>query len=322
MVCGVLNVVRMNNQRSKYMKQSLNQRSKCMKQVLFIVLLAGCLVGFAGNEAASTISKDDKAAIEFFFKEFVNSFNSKDVERVRKMSGKTWEKWLGNMKNDVKLKSIVVRNVSRDRMISVTTQASAIDMNGRTRLDEVVFTLRKYDGDYAIEDMIVPEVDKRNKELRAAAGVVEKLILAINAQDMEAVKAILSFGDVPGFETELSPRGLSWITNAVQNQIKVPRRGSGVSRGNRRSPLQGRVCVPSSTGGTNILEQFYFKDGKIDRAVPRRETKEEFLKRVAAENAAARKQWEAREAAEQKKIEEQFREWIRKQKKRDGEGAK
>ena len=80
--------------------------------------------------------------------------------------------------------------------------------------------------------------------------------------------------------------------------------------------------MPSSPGGTNVLEQFYFKDGKIDRAAPSRETKEEFLKRVATENAAARKQWEAREAAEQKKIEEQFREWIRKQKKRDGEGAK
>ena len=37
-----------------------------MKQVLFIALLAGCLAGFAGNEAACTVPKDDKAAIESF----------------------------------------------------------------------------------------------------------------------------------------------------------------------------------------------------------------------------------------------------------------
>ena len=316
MVCGVLNVVRMNN-----------QRSKCMKQVLLNLFVCGaiilcCISGLAVGVTKYPLPSDEVIVIKTFFKVFTKAFNDGNSEKIKEISGNNWGDWSRNIERGVKIENIQILDVLTNGATNVVAKVIAVEANGKRSSPEIVFTLIKREGTYFIEKIAVPEVDKRNKELRAAVGVVEKLILAINAQDMEAVKAILSFGDVPGFETELSPRGLSWITNAVQNQIKVPRRGSGVSRGNRRSPLQGRVCVPSSTGGTNILEQFYFKDGKIDRAVPRRETKEEFLKRVAAENAAARKQWEAREAAEQKKIEEQFREWIRKQKKRDGEGAK
>ena len=165
----------------------------------------------------------------------------------------------------------------------------------------MVFTVIGRDGAYFIEKIAVPEVEKRNQEFKAGRVVVQKLIAAINAQDMEAVKATLVFGDNPAFETELSSRGLAWITNAVKNQIQVPRRGSGVSRGNEYVPLVGRVYVPRSPGSTNVLEQFYFKGGKIDRAAPRRETKEESLKRLEAERAAVRKKYEEQHAVEEKR---------------------
>ncbi len=70
------------------------------------------------------------------------------------------------------------------------------------------------------------------------------------------------------------------------------------------------------------MHEVMFKGLQIDRAAPPKLDRAERLRLIKERRAAERKQWEAREAAKQKKIEEQFREWLRKQKKRDGEGAK
>ena len=274
---------------------------KIVSCVIGLAAVLVCVNCHAVAEAAHFPSPDGADEIKSFFEEFREACNKKDVEKVKKLLGSNWDYWSCNIDNGIKFESIEVLDVVMDEAMKVSAIVSAVDRHGNRSSPKMVFTLTKRDGTYSIEKIAVPEVEKRNQEFKAGRVVVQKLIAAINAQDMDAVRSAFAFGDVPAFETELTSRGLSWITNAVKNQIQVPRRGSGVSRGNKMAPLLGRVYVPSSSGGTNVLEQFYFKDGKIDRAAPRKETKEEFMKRFEAEKEKSRKEREAREAAEQKK---------------------
>ena len=208
--------------------------------------------------------------------------------------------------------------------MKVFAKVPIVENDGKSRLYEVLFTLKKNDGSYSIQNMVEPKVGKRNQEGREAFETVRKLVTAINAHDMGSARELLSFKDAADFEKELSSRGLVWIKEMIENKVTIPEGciGAGYEERNR---LIGSIDAPVVFGGANILRRFYFNDGKIDRAapaVPPRETKEEFLKRIAAEDRADREQREARRAAEQRKVQEQFWEWIRKQKKRDGEGAK
>lgn len=230
------------------------------KTVLAVVAAISLIRVCAGGEQLD--APIDGAAIKNFFEEFRVACNEKDVEKVKKMVGRNWDYWSCNIDNSIKFESIEILDVVPEEATKVIARVSAVDGHGNRSTPQMVFTVIRRDGAYFIEKIAVPEVDKRNQEFKAADNVVEKLIAAISAQDMDAVKATLVFGDNPAFETELSSRGLSWITNAVKNQIQVPRRGSGVSRGNEYVPLVGRVCVPRSPGGTNVLEQFISRTGR------------------------------------------------------------
>ena len=293
--------------------------------VIGLAAVLVCVNCHAVAEAAHFPSPDGADEIKSFFEEFREACNKKDVEKVKKLLGSNWDYWSCNIDNGIKFESIEVLDVVMDEAMKVSAIVSAVDRHGNRSSPKMVFTLTKRDEAYFIEKIAVPEVEKRNQEFKAGRVVVQKLIAAINAQDMDAVRSAFAFGDVPAFETELTSRGLSWITNAVKNQIQVPRRGSGVSRGNKMAPLLGRVYVPSSSGGTNVLEQFYFKDGKIDRAAPRPETREERLARIKKEGAERCKQFEEQRAEENKRANERALEAIRKglwQKQRNGAGAK
>ena len=186
---------------------------------------------------------------------------------------------------------------------NVITKATAVETNGKRSSPEIVFTLTRHDGTYSIEKIAVPEVEKRNHSLRDAVSMTKKLVTAINNKDLDCVKDALTIDDVSNFETELSARGLSWIKDAMTADSNVICEGVGWE-GNGR--LVGDVYVCSASGGTNVLQRFIFKDGKIDRAAPRKESKEEFMKRIKAENEKMRKEWEAQKAAEEKNLEEKL----------------
>lgn len=304
----------------------MRKGEKKMKMVFcFMLTMTLCLNCFAKDNVESNLPKAEVVEVEAFFKEFKEAFNAKDAERVRKMSGKTWEKWSENMEENYKIESIDIKAVNKDRMISVTTKTSAIDKNGSARSDEVVFTLGKYAENYAIEKMTVPEVAKRNQSMRDAVSMTKKFVASINNKDLSGVKDALVIGDVLNFETELSARGLSWIKDALSDNAKVRCEGVGWE-GN--GCLVGDVYVCSASGGTNVLQRFIFKDGKIDRAAPRPETREERLARIGKEDAEMRKRLEAYEkrmAEEDKRAMERAFEAIRKgerQQQRNGAGAK
>ena len=276
------------------MKNSLLNLSAC------VAMIMACLSGRVIGDTKCPLPLKEVEAIETFFKEFKEAFNAKDAEKVKHLSGNNWNDWARNIKRGVKIECIEILDIVTDEVTNVVTKTTAIETNGKRSSPEIVFTLVKHDGAYSIEKMAVPKVDKRNQEFDAAVKTKEMLIDAINAHDMDVVKSLLSFNEAKNFEAELSSRGLMWIKSAIVNGVVVPLEDSGVGR-EREDLLIGRVCVPSSSGGTNVLEQFYFKDGKIDRAAPRKETKEEFMKRFEAEKEKSRKEREAREAAEQKK---------------------
>lgn len=280
------------------MKNSLLNLSVC------VAMIMACLSGRAIGDTKCPLPLKEVEAIETFFKEFKEAFNAKDAEKVKHLSGNNWNDWARNIKRGVKIECLEILDIVTDEVTNVVTKTTAIETNGKRSSPEIVFTLVKHDGAYSIEKMAVPKVDKRNQEFDAAVKTKEMLIDAINARDMDVVKSLLSFNEAKNFEVELSSRGLMWIKSAIVNGVVVPLEDSGVGR-EREDLLIGRVCVPCSPGGTNVLRRFIFKDGKIDRAAPRKETKEEFMKRFEAEKEKSRKEREAREAAEQKKLAEE-----------------
>ena len=135
-------------------------------------------------------------------------------------------------------------------------------------------------------------------------GEIDKLIEAINKRDLDSVKGLVSFGDAADFETELSSRGLSWVKEAIDNRVKAPKYNLSTSR-EGKDIITGRLYVPCAPGGTNILRKVVFRDGKIDHAAPREETKEEFLRRFEKEKAERRRQYEKEEAERERKQNEE-----------------
>ena len=102
----------------------------------------------------------------------------------------------------------------------------------------------------------------------------------------------MSFGNAADFESELAIRGLSWIKNAIDHRVTIPEESMIMSRDGKEM-LVGRVKVPCAPDGTNILRMVVFKDGKIDRAASREETKEEQERRIKAKFEERRRQRES-----------------------------
>lgn len=156
---------------------------------------------------------------------------------------------------------------------------------------DAVFTLRKDRGIYSIEDMALPKSDNLNQKFDKAVAVGKRLIVAINDRDLNAAKETVSFGNAADFESELAIRGLSWIKNAIDHRVTIPEESMIMSRDGKEM-LVGRVKVPCAPDGSNILRMVVFKDGKIDCAAPREETKDELDRRNKAKSEERRRQGE------------------------------
>lgn len=263
-----------------------------------MVLLQG--IAYGGGQQ---LPENDGDAIKAFFNDFKEAFNAKDVKRVKQMSDGTWDHWSKAI-NEGMLESVEILDITTDKQTNVITKCIAVDDKKMTYPAEVVFTLKHDGGVYSIEKMRFPESERRHEEFDNALKRIGQLSAAINNCDFGAVKSLVSFGDAADFEAELSARGLSWVKDAIDNRIKVPSVNMGVSR-DGKDVITGRLNVPCARGGTNVLRKVVFKNGKIDRAAPREETKEEFLRRFEKEQAERRRQFEEERAERERKQNEE-----------------
>lgn len=275
------------------------------KTVLAVVAVISLIRVCAGGEQLD--APIDRAAIKNFFEEFSQAFNAKDAERVRKMSGKTWDEWADDINGEEKIREIDILDIATSGTTNVSTKFTVVYGDKKTCSTDVIFTMRKFDGLYFIDKMAVPEVDNMNFELDSAFVVLSRFTAAINEGEWNSVRQMLTFGDVKDFEAELSSRGLTWIKSIIEAGVRIPE-GNNMSVQRDSGRMIGYVEIPCGPGGTNVLHEVIFKGLKIDRAAPRRETYEEFCERIKAEQKADRKQYEAKRAAEYKRQNAEARE--------------
>ncbi len=262
------------------------------KGVLGLVVLVGSLCCSASIENLGQFPADDISELRAFFVQFADALNSKDIERIKRMSGGAWEHFSERIDCQEKILGMEVLGVITDKQTNVVTKTTVGRDKGRPRSAEVIFTMKKVDGAYSIDKMTVPEVNKRNQTLDDARCVLVRLAAAINGRSLDAVKGLVSFGDAADFEKELSARELSWIKEAIDNCVQAPMFNMSASR-EGQDRITGRIYVPCAPDGTNILRMVVFKDGKIDRAASREETKEEHERRIKAKFEERRRQRES-----------------------------
>ena len=258
---------------------------KLFNKAFVIVAIANCMSYLANGNVAESLPKEEVSVLKDFFHDFQDAFNSKDVDRVRILSGNTWDYWKGTI-DEGKFASIEILDIRMRPATNVVTRCVAVGEDGISYPAEVVFTMGKVSGSYCIEKIAFPTVERMNKELIDAKETIFHLIAAINSRDYSNVKGFVSFGDAADFEADLSARGLSWIKEAIDNRIMVPRVNISTSR-DENDVITGCLNVPCAPDGTNVLRKVVFKNGKIDRAAPRDESQEERHRR-AEENLKER----------------------------------
>ena len=246
-------------------------------KMLVAAFAVGCMSFIAAGEESRQPPAKESTEIAAFFKDFVEALNAKDAERVKKMSGETWKQWVEAMYDGGRFEAFDVLSVAMGEQTNAVVKCKVVDKSGRAKTGEVVFTMKSARGVYSIDRITDPVGESRRKEFKDACYALQQLITSINNRSMESVKAVVTFADAPDFDVELSARGLSWIKEAVDNDVKIAQEGMGVSR-EGKDIISGRICVPDVLGGTNILRKVIFKGSKIDRAAPREKTKEEILK--------------------------------------------
>ena len=261
----------------------------------FFCLLVGvcvtlvCVRCSADTTSANKLPEFEVAEINKFLRDFTNALNSNDADRIKRMSGGAWAHFSSKLECKEIVEGFEIISVLTDKVTNVVTRATVVDKKGRPYNVDVVFDLNKVEGGYSIDKMRLPESERLHEEFEAANQNFKNLIVAIKAKDIDKVKKALPFGDVADFDAELSARGLSWITDAVNSDVVISG-GWGVRRSGKEG-FVGHVEIPSMPGGTNVLHEVIFKGLRIDRAAPRRETKEEFLKRFRVEQESIRKQY-------------------------------
>ena len=281
--------------------------------VAVVAMLVRC---FADTTSTNGLHESEVAEIKHFLSDFANVLNSNDAKRIKQMSGSAWAHFSKRMDCDEKVDGFEIVKLSTDKVTNVVTKATVVDAKGNPLNVEVIFDLKNVDGVYSIDKMRLPESERLHEEFEAADQNFERLMLAIKDKDIGRVKEALPFGDVADFDAELSARGLSWIKDAV-NSDAIALGVWGVRRSGKDG-FVGHVEISPEPGGTNVLHEVIFKGLKIDRAAPRKETYEEFCKRIAAEQESARKQYNEKCAAEYKRQNAEALERLKKELKEAG----
>lgn len=280
--------------------------------VAVVAMLVRC---FADTTSTNGLHESEVAEIKHFLSDFANVLNSNDAKRIKQMSGSAWAHFSKRMDCDEKVDGFEIVKLSTDKVTNVVTKATVVDAKGNPFNVEVIFDLKNVDGVYSIDKMRLPESERLHEELEAAYKNFRTFIEAINTKNIEKLKDTLTFGNVEDFDSELAARDLLWVTRVVGNNLSV------ISDGFARTGIEefwGNVIVLCDSGGTNVLHEVIFKGLKIDRAAPRKETYEEFCKRIAAEQESARKQYNEKCAAEYKRQNAEALERLKKELKEAG----
>ena len=260
-----------------------------MKKLVLLLTVIADIGVLAGH--MQEMSREDAAEVIAFLEDFKDACNTQDAERVRSMASGAWSHLSRSIRGGEKIERIEVLGITTEGGTNVITKATLRGGRRGIYSQEVVFSLDKNGDSYEIKRISVPEIDKHNEEMTKGFEILKKLETAIHHGNMDEVKPLLTFGSSDRFEEELSSRGLFWIKYAVESGSPVSIKKAGIRREGSRL-VASRIMALDAAGETNVAREVVFEGLKIDRAMPPKEAREEFLKRFSAEQESIRKQYE------------------------------
>ena len=234
-----------------------------MKSIFTSLLIAMFVYGFLQCALADKLP-GCKTSVALFFEEFMKAYNSKDAEKVVKMSGATSGSWLQALKNNDKIEKIEIENCVFGGTTNASTRITSVSAFGKKFSFNVDFLLFETNGEYCIEKMSIPAAEDWNRQFDKSRETSEKLIQSINNKDVNRLKKLICGEVGADWEKEFSNRGLTWIVDAINDEVKIKNKRMLIQciRGNE---IEGRVPVFCRQEGSNVTRRVVFKDGKIDR---------------------------------------------------------
>lgn len=211
----------------------------------------------------SNVSESEISSIKLFLKEFSEAYNAKDLETVKRLSGKSSERWIRWMEGGEELVGIeVFRCLASGGRIIVSAEVALLGSGKDVYPFPVTFEILYSDGGHIIEDMTLSPSDRWNAMFDAAVGASEKLIDAINNRDLTAVEQMLYKNESRDLDAELSKRDLMWIKDAIVQGVRIsrPRMTVCCEQGDW---MHGYLPVPCSPDGSNIVRTVSFAGAKI-----------------------------------------------------------
>ena len=213
--------------------------------------------------------------IKSFFKDLVETYNKKDINRLKKLSGGAYERLSRWMDADELLGGVDVLGCHEGDAIAVSAEITLLGRGDDPYTFPVTIVLIENEGTYQVEEISLS--DRWNRLLDKTIEASEALIKAINQRDLIAVKGLLYDGRNGDLVKILSERGLMWIKAAVDRHVEILQ-SRMVVKCVLGKQMVGEIPVPCGKGGTNIIRRVVFVGGKIKCAddIERRGTKMEF----------------------------------------------
>ncbi len=210
----------------------------------------------------SSVEGVEASELKMFFKSLGEAYNSGDLERIKKMSGNSAERWLRWHDGEEKLGGVeVVGHLPSDTR-EVVAKVTLLGRGDDPYSFEAKFTMHKDEGAYRIEDMEL--FDGWNSLFDSTIETSVKLIKAINDCDLNAVRGLFYRCGSNDFTAVLAERGLTWVKEAMDNGVKISERRMKVKGTSGRCML-GCISIPDQDGRTNVVRRIVFVGGKIQR---------------------------------------------------------
>ena len=248
------------------------------------------LVAEGGNLAVVKCSSPEadafrksQQAVASLAREFAASVNSAKTNEICRMTGvkqndgdpfsevlaKRSLSWIDEVNRKgwvVKLNRVTSRHDLSGMIMDVYEGGTIVDRKALEYRDGCIIDGEAFLGvlSKAERSALMPDVDKLNERL--AVNVSSRLIDAINSRDAKTVRESLGVDLWCDLDKVLLDRELQWIKEAMDGGVRINQLRMKIWR-NVAGALIGSVPVPCAPGGTNIVRQVIFRDGKIDRAV-------------------------------------------------------
>ena len=227
--------------------------------------------------------RKSQQAVASLAREFAASVNSAKTNEICRMIGvkqndgdplsevlaKRSLSWIDEVNRKgwvVKLNRVTSRHDLSGMIMDVYEGGTIVDRKALEYRDGCIIDGEAFLGalSKAERSALMPDVDKLNERL--AVNVSSRLIDAINSRDAKTVRESLGVDLWCDLDKVLLDRELQWIKEAMDGGVRINQLRMKIWR-NAAGALIGSVPVPCAPGGTNIVRQVIFRDGKIDRAV-------------------------------------------------------